>query len=87
MKEFVVNNYLIRLMNYNDKEEVRRVQTLRYDYLLREYNPSLPEGEIDVDGYDDLSHSILVIDQDNNEIAGTRPTRLSHPMENRIGIP
>ena len=71
MKDFVVNNYLIRLMNYNDKEEVKRVQTLRYKHLLREYNPELPEEGIDVDGYDDVSDSILVIDQNNNEIAGT----------------
>lgn len=58
-------------MNFSDKDEVKRVQTLRYNYLLREYNPSLSEEGIDVDGYDDLSDSILVIDQSNNEIAGT----------------
>ena len=71
MKDFVVNNYLIRLMDHNNLEEVKRVQTLRYNYLLREYNPELPEVGIDIDGYDDFSNSILVIDQSNGEIAGT----------------
>lgn len=71
MKSFVVNNYLIRLMDHNDKEEVKRVQSLRYQYLLREYNPSLPLEGLDIDGYDELSNSILVIDQTNNQIAGT----------------
>lgn len=71
MKEFRVNNYVIRLMNHNDQEEVRRVQTLRYKYLLRDYNPALPEEGMDIDGYDDLTDSILVIDETNKEIAGT----------------
>ncbi|MBO4666698.1 MAG: GNAT family N-acetyltransferase [Bacilli bacterium] len=71
MKDFVVNNYLIRLMHHGDLDEVKRVQSLRYQFLLREYNPSLPEEGLDIDGYDDVSNSILVIDQNNNEIAGT----------------
>ncbi len=71
MKDFTVNNYVIRLMNHKDEEEVKKVQSLRYKYLLRDYNPALPEEGLDIDGYDDYSDSILVIDTNNGEIAGT----------------
>ena len=71
MKEFNVGKFNIRLMNHNDLEEVRKVQSLRYEYLLRDYDPSLPVGGIDNDGYDDFSDSVLVIDKENSIIAGT----------------
>ena len=71
MKEFSVGKFNIRLMNHNDLEEVKKVQILRYEYLLRDYDPSLPVGGIDNDGYDEVSESVLVIDKENDIIAGT----------------
>ena len=71
MKEFSVGKFNIRLMNHNDLEEVKKVQILRYVFLLRDYDPSLPVGGIDNDGYDEVSESVLVIDKENGIIAGT----------------
>ena len=71
MKEFFVDKYHIRLMNHNNLEEVRKIQKLRYDHLLKEYNPSLVDGGIDDDNYDDVSDSIIVIDTTNDMICGT----------------
>lgn len=71
MRAFEVDKFLIRLMNHSDIEEVKKVQSLRYLHLMKEYNPSLPDGGIDDDGYDEVSDSILVIDKTSGMIAGT----------------
>lgn len=71
MKEFNVEKFKIRLMDKNNPEEIKKVQKLRYDYLLKFYNESLPEEGIDDDGYDEFSDSILVIDIEKDIIAGT----------------
>ena len=71
MKEFEAGNYLVRLLDKSNKEEVRLTQKLRYDYLLKEFDPSLPEDGLDDDGFDDYCDSILVIDKTNNKIVGT----------------
>ncbi|MBP5343107.1 GNAT family N-acetyltransferase [bacterium] len=71
MKEFNVEKFKIRLMDKTNKEEVEKVQRLRYLYLLKDYNPSLPAEGVDADGYDDVSDSILVIDTEKDVIAGT----------------
>lgn len=71
MKSFRVNNFYVRLMNHDDASEVRMVQKLRYDHLLKEYNPSLPDEGIDIDGYDEYTDSIIVFDCEKQVIAGT----------------
>ena len=71
MRMFATDRFLVRLMNHSDKDEVYNVQRLRYEHLLKEYNPLLPITGIDNDGYDQYSDSILVIDKTNNKIAGT----------------
>ena len=71
MREFYAQNYVIRLMNHSDINEVKEVQRLRYLYLLRDYNPSLPIDGIDDDGYDQYSDSIIVIDKNDDKIVGT----------------
>ena len=81
--EFIYSNYLVRLLNKNNKGELIEVQKLRYDYLLREFNPALPEEGIDDDGYDDKTDSILIIDTNNNKIIGTyRLATLATAKEN-----
>lgn len=70
MKQFKADKYTIRLMNNNNKDELLKVQELRYKYLLRVYNPSLPEEGLDDDGYDQYANSILVIDDTKDVIAG-----------------
>ena len=71
MKPFEAGNYLVRLLDKNNKEELRIVQKLRFDYLLKEFDPSLPEEGLDDDGFDEYCDSILVVDKTNGMIAGT----------------
>lgn len=71
MKPFESGNFLVRLLDKNNEEELRIVQKLRYDYLLRDFDPSLPEDGLDDDGFDQYCDSILVIDKENNMIVGT----------------
>ena len=68
---YKTNKYTIRLLNKNDEKELYKVQKLRYDHLLKEFNPSLKDGGIDNDGNDDSCDSILVIDNLTNDIVGT----------------
>ena len=83
MKEIIVGKYCIRLMDHNNLEEVRKVQELRYQYLLKDYNPNLADSGIDDDGYDDYSESILVIDTQNDIIAGTYRVATKATVKNR----
>ena len=71
MKSFEKGNYLVRLLDKNNKDELRLVQKLRYDYLLKDFDPSLPEDGLDDDGFDEFCDSILVIDKNNGLIVGT----------------
>ena len=68
---FKYDKYLVRLVDKNKKEELTDIQKLRYEFLLREFNPKLPEGGIDDDGYDKNTDSIVVIDTENGMIVGT----------------
>ena len=70
MRDFIVDKFYVRLMDHNNLEEVKRVQKLRYDHLLKEYNPTLPSEGLDDDGYDDYSDTIMVIDSTNGVISG-----------------
>ena len=69
MKPFEAGDYLVRLLDKNNKEELRLVQKLRFDYLLKDFDPSLPEEGLDDDGFDEYCDSILVIDKKNGAIA------------------
>ena len=69
--DFNYNNYHVRLLDNNNKDELLEVQKLRYDYLLKEFNKDLPDGGIDDDGYDKYCESILIIDTTINKIIGT----------------
>ena len=71
MEPFEAGKYLVRLLDKNNKEELRLVQKLRFDYLLKDFDPSLPEEGLDDDGFDEYCDSILVIDKTNGMIAGT----------------
>ena len=71
MEPFETERYLVRLLDKSNKEELRLVQKLRFDYLLKEFDPSLPEEGLDDDGFDEYCDSILVIDKTNGMIAGT----------------
>ena len=72
MDPIETNNYLVRLLDHNDKDALREVQKLRYDYLLREFDQDKNDLDgLDDDGWDDHSDSILVIDKQTGRIAGT----------------
>ncbi len=65
-------DYLIKLLDHTNAEELREVQKLRYDYLLREFDEKKDAGEgLDDDGYDAFSDSILAIDKKSGRIIGT----------------
>lgn len=64
--------YIIKLLDKSNINELREVQHLRYINLLKEFNKDLKkDDEIDDDGYDQYTDSIIVIDKELNEIVGT----------------
>ena len=65
-------DYLVRLLDHSNREELREVQRLRYDYLLRDFDEqkSDPDG-LDDDGWDAYSDSILAIEKKTGKIVGT----------------
>ena len=72
MKPIETTNYLIRLLDPKDPDELREVQRLRYDFLLREFDEKKAEsGGLDDDGYDAYTDSILAIDKRTGRIVGT----------------
>lgn len=68
---FKYDKYLVRLLDKNNKDELAEIQKLRYDYLLRDFNPELPPDGIDDDGYDKNADCIVVIDTENGKKVGT----------------
>ena len=71
MEPFETSAYLVRLVDRNNPEEIRKVQKLRYDHLLRDFDPSLPEDGLDDDGYDPYAESIVVIDKEKDLFVAT----------------
>lgn len=71
MFSYFSGKYNLRLLDKNNKEELKEVQKLRYQYLLRDFNPNLPMEGIDDDGKDFLSDSIIVEDIEKHIICGT----------------
>ena len=65
-------DYLIRLLDHRNADELREVQRLRYEFLLREFdqNKNALNG-LDDDGWDAFSDSIVAIDKRTGRIAGT----------------
>ena len=79
-------NYLLRLLDKNNPDEIKEVQKLRYDYLLREFDPALPLEGLDDDGFDEYCDSLIVIDKALNKIVGTyrlatKETSKGHPFK------
>ena len=64
-------DYLIRLLDHDNIDELREVQKLRYDFLLRDFDEKKCAEGLDDDGFDAFSESILAIDKRNGRIAGT----------------
>ena len=66
------HGYTVRLLDPENKEELREVQRLRYTYLLREFDigKSDPDG-LDDDGYDAFSDSLIVSEVGTGRIVGT----------------
>ena len=64
--------YLIKLLDPGSKDELREVQRLRYDFLLKDFDEKKndPDG-LDDDGWDAFSDSILAIDKRTGRIIGT----------------
>ena len=61
----------LRMLDHNNPNELKEIQKLRYQYLLRDFNPELPIEGIDNDGHDATSDSVIVEDMENHLIVGT----------------
>ncbi len=65
-------DYLIRLLDHDNAEELREVQKLRYDFLLKEFDENKNSSDgLDDDGYDAFSDSILAVEKKSGRIVGT----------------
>ena len=66
------HGYTVRLLDPENKEELKEVQRLRYEYLLREFDAGKndPDG-LDDDGYDAFSDSLIVSEVGTGRIVGT----------------
>ena len=85
MKPIETTNYLIRLLDPKDPDELREVQRLRYDFLLREFDEKKAEsGGLDDDGYDAYTDSILAIDKRTGRIVGTYRLATARTLKARI---
>lgn len=71
MENVETKDYLLRLLDKNNKEELIEVQRLRYIYLLKDFDESLPEEGLDDDGFDEFSDSLIVVHKATNRIIGT----------------
>ena len=72
MEHIETDNYLVRLLDHSRPEELREVQKLRYDYLLKDFDSRKNAGDgLDDDGWDAFTDSILVVDKQSGRIAGT----------------
>lgn len=80
MEKIISGCFEAGVLNKSNKEDLINIQKLRYEYLLREFNPNLPIGGIDDDGYDDTSDLLYVKDTTKNIFVGTY--RLTTPLTN-----
>lgn len=64
--------YLVRMLDHGNKDELREVQRLRYEYLLQDFDEKKNDAEgLDDDGYDAFSESLLAIEKKSGRIVGT----------------
>lgn len=71
MFDYNLGKYRLSLLDKSNKEELKNVQKLRYNDLLKEFNPKLPSDGIDDDGYDELSDSLIVTEIETGGLVGT----------------
>ena len=72
MDHIETNDYIVKLLDFNNKEELREVQKLRYDYLLKDFDENKDDSNgLDDDGFDEFSDSILCIEKSTGKIVGT----------------
>ena len=84
MEPIETANYLIRLLDPGDPDELREVQRLRYDFLLREFDEKKEDRDgLDDDGYDAYTDSILAIDKRTQRIVGTYRLATAETLKGR----
>ena len=71
MEPIETQKYLIKVVDRNNQEDIRKLQRLRYVHLLRDFDSSLPEEGLDDDGYDQYAESIVIIDKEKDLMVGT----------------
>ena len=68
-------DYLVRMLDHDNKDELREVQKLRYDYLLRDFDENKNDSDgLDDDGYDAFSESLIAAEKKTASAAQTAPT-------------
>ena len=64
--------YLVRLLDRDNEEELREVQRLRYEFLLKKFDEKKNDRDgLDDDGWDAYSDSILTVEKKTGRIVGT----------------
>nr|MBQ6242999.1 GNAT family N-acetyltransferase [Lachnospiraceae bacterium] len=77
-------DYLIKLLDHNDPDELREVQRLRYDFLLKVFDENKTDAAgLDDDGFDAFSDSILAIDKKTGRIVGTYRVATEKTLQGR----
>ena len=71
MFDYKLGKYRLRLLDKNNLDELKTIQRLRYNDLLKEFNDELDDNGLDDDHYDMYSDSLVVIDEENNVLVGT----------------
>ena len=72
MEHIETPEYLVRFLDFNNKEELREVQRLRYEYLLQDFDEKKNDSEgLDDDGYDAFSESLVAVEKKTGRIVGT----------------
>ena len=83
MEPFENDLFILRLLDKNNPDELRETQKLRYDFLVRGFDPSLPEGGIDDDGFDEYTDSLIVVEKITGKIVGTYRLATAKSMKGR----
>ena len=85
MDHLETGDYLIRLLDCHNTEELREVQKLRYDFLLKDFDENKAEdSRLDDDGYDAFSDSILAIEKKTGRIVGTYRVATERTLKGKI---
>ncbi|MBR0157204.1 MAG: GNAT family N-acetyltransferase [Clostridia bacterium] len=84
MDHIETDEYLVRLLDHDNEEELREVQRLRYEFLLKRFDEKKNDRDgLDDDGWDAFSDSILAIKKRTGRIIGTYRVATEKTLQGR----